>query len=244
MRLSIRKAVVVVVALITPCALIFAQPATQPATTAPAISDAAFVAALEAADGQPVQNHAFEQILQSVSPRFPLVSVSTEAGQPAWQKVTLNRRGKQVDAFRIRVPDGEPRDLFWVFLCNDLRYEWQIIPAAASEGRMGGFRRNWYYKPQDILGDRVPGPSKDLVLQSLDAASFKPGCEYLIWFKFRHAKPMPMYVAITFLPAAADPMSIESSSHIASAMGLSRAGGQIAEIAKDVNPTTRPARKK
>ncbi|MGB7157750.1 MAG: hypothetical protein WBD40_06770 [Tepidisphaeraceae bacterium] len=244
MPFTVRSAVLIV-ALTTPFVRA-ADPATRPAaaaatttSTAPAISDAALTAALDAADRQPLPGPAFDQILQSVSSRFPILTVSTERGQPVWNKVTLNRRGKQVDAFRFRVPQGERRDMLWSFLCNDLRYEWYIIPA--TTGRMTGFRRNWYYKPQDILGDRTPAGSKDLVLQALDAANFKPGDEYLIWFKFRHAKAMPMYIAINLLPAAEDPAAIESSSHIANAVGLSRAGGPIDALAIDLTPSTQPA---
>ena len=213
-------------------------PTTRPATTqaAAVISDAAFEGALDRAMILQQHDRTFEEILQSVAPRFPLVTVSTEAGQCVWNKVTFNRLGKQVDAFRFRMPDGERRDMLWCFLCNDLRYEWYIIPVS---GRMTGFRRNWYYKPETILGARTPKGVKDLVLQSLDAASFEPGGEYLVWIEFRHKKPMPTYLAINLLPASRDPTAIEAPEFIARALGLSPVGDPISAIA--VEPTTQPS---
>lgn len=220
-------------------------PATRPATTQ-AISDAAFEAAIESAMRRQLHDRGFEEILQSVASRFPLVTVSTEPGHSIWNKVTLNRLGKQVDAFRFRTPPGEARDMVWCFLCNDLRYEWYIIPVS---GQMTGFRRNWYYKPEPILGNRVPKGIKDLVLQSLDAASFQPDTEYLVWMEFRHAKPMPTYLAINLLPAAKDPATIEAPDYILRSLGLSSMGPAIDAIAIDQGGSAPqkllpPARKK
>ena len=205
-------------------------PATRPATTQAAISDAAFEEAMDRAMRKQLHDRGFEEIIQSVAPRFPLVTVATEPGQCTWNKVTLNRLGKQVDAFRFRTPKGKARDMLWCFLCNDLRYEWYIIPLS---GQMTGFRRNWYYKPEPILGSRVPKGIKDLVLQSLDAASFQPDTEYLVWMEFRHAKPMPTYLAINFLPAAKDPATIEAPDFILRSLGLSTMGPSIDDIAID-----------
>jgi hypothetical protein len=208
-----------------------AQPPTpRPATTQAAISDAAFEAAIDRAMQKQLHDRGFEEILQSVAPRFPLVSVGTEPGQCVWNKVTLNRLGKQVDAFRFRTPADAPRDMVWCFLCNDLRYEWYIIPLS---GQMTGFRRNFYYKPEPILGTRTPKGIKDLVLQSLDAASFQSDTEYLVWMEFRHAKPMPTYLAIDFLPAAKDPATIEAPDYILRALDLSPMGPSIDAIAID-----------
>ena len=232
-----RPMLVLAIIMLATSAGVAQTPTTRPATRQAVISDAAFEQALDRAMQMQQHDRTFDEILQSVAPRFPLVTVSSEPGQCVWNKVTLNRLGKQVDAFRFRMPAGEPRDLVWCFLCNDLRYEWYILPVS---GRMTGFRRNWYYKPQTILGDRTPKGSKDLALQALDAASFEPGGEYLIWFDFRHKKPMPMYLAINLLPAAQDPATIESPEHITRALGLSPVGDPIAAIAIEP-PSTQPS---
>jgi len=236
MRWSSSAAMVLLTVVLAAPHLRAADPATRPATTqAAVISDAAFEQALDRAMILQQHDRTFEEIIQSVAPRFPLVTVGTEPGQCVWNKVTLNRLGKQVDAFRFRVPAGARRDLLWCFLCNDLRYEWYILPIS---GRMTGFRGNFYYKPEMILGDRTPKGSKDLSLQSLDAANLQPGGEYLIWFDFRGKKPMPMYVALNLLPAAPD-ATIESPEHITRVLGLSPVGDPIAAIA--VEATTQPS---
>src|SRR5688572_18432517 len=216
-----------------------AEPSTRPATTQPVPSDEALDAALEATRNA-VNSPEFDATLRSVASRFPLLSVSTEPGNAIWNKLTLNRRGKWIDAIRFRVPDGAPRDLLWAMISNETRYEWYIF---AVDGQpMTGFSRNWYYKPQDVLGDRTPAGAKDLMFQTLPASCLRPGAEYVIWLKFRHGKPRPTYVAINLLPAAADPASIEAPEHVVRGLGLSRVGDPIAVTAVDLTPTTRPAK--
>src|SRR5687768_16322237 len=215
------------------------DPSTRPAATQPDPSYAAFDAALDATRNA-IAGPEFDAMLRSVASRFPLLSVSTEPGSAIWNKLTLNRRGKWIDAIRFRVPDGEPRDLLWAMISNETRYEWYIF---AVDGQpMTGFSRNWYYKPQDVLGDRTPAGAKDLMFQTLPASCLRPGAEYVIWLKFRHGKPRPTYVAINLLPAAADPASIEAPEHVVRGLGLSRVGDPIAVTAVDLTPTTRPAK--
>jgi hypothetical protein len=225
---------VLLIAVIAPAPTTGAEPTTRPVT------DKELDAALDIASREQLGED-FDGLIQSVASRFPLVTVSTEPGQSVWNRLNLNSRGKKVDGFRFRVPAGEPRDMLWAFISVDLRYEWYILPLS---GKTEGFNRNSYYKPQDVLGDRAPAGSKDLVLQSLPASSLKPGDEYLVWIRLRHAKPRATYVAINLLPAAEDPTTIEAPEHIARSLGLSRAGDPIAVIAVDVAPTTQPATQK
>ena len=217
------------------------EPATGPAgaraTSQPAVSDAALNTALEAAQST-LFGPALDEILRSVASRFSSVTVSTEPGNPVWNKLTLNGPGKRIDAIRFRVPDGEPRDLLWAMISNELRYEWHICTVDGEP--MRGFSRNWYYKPDAILGARTPKGAKDLMLQTLPASSLRPGAEYLIWFKFRHEKPRPTYVALGLL-AAADPATIDAPEQVVRALSLSPYGDPIDAIATDVTPTIRPA---
>jgi hypothetical protein len=215
------------------------DPSTRPATTQRVPTDAELDAALEATRNA-VNSPEFDATLRSVASRFPLLSVSTEPGNAIWNKLTLNRREKWIDAIRFRVPEGEPRDLLWAMISNETRYEWYIF---AVDGQpMKGFSRNWYYKPQDVLGDRTPAGAKDLMFQTLPASSLRPGAEYVIWLKFRHGKPRPTYIAINLLPAAADPASIDAPENVVRALGLSHMGEPIAVTAVDLTPATRPAK--
>ncbi len=216
---------------------IVVEPATRPTEAAAPVPDSALDAALEATRTG-VSGQASDAILRGVAPAFPLVTVSTEPGHAIWNKLALNRRGKWIDAFRFRVPDGEPRDMLWSFISNETRYEWYIF---AVDGQpMKGFARNWYYKPQDILGERIPKGAKDLVLQTLPASCLRPGAEYVIWIKFRHGKPRPTYVAINLVPAVADRATIDAPEHIVRVLGLSRIGDPITTTAIDAMATTRP----
>ena len=215
------------------------EPTTRPTPTQPVPTDETLDAAFEATRNA-LLSPAFEDTLRSVASRFPLLSVSTEPGHTIWNKLSLNHRGKWIDAIRFRVPDGEPRDLLWAMISNETRYEWYIF---AVDGQpMKGFSRNWYYKPQDVLGDRTPAGAKDLMFQTLPASCLRPGAEYVIWLKFRHGKPRPTYIAINLLPAAPDPATIDAPEHVVRAMGLSRVGDPIAVTAVDHGPTTQPVK--
>ncbi len=121
-------------------------------------------------------------------------------------------------------------------MSSENRYEWYIL---AVDGQpMKGFARNWYYPPRTILGERAPAEAKDLVLQTLPASCLRPGAEYLVWIKFHHEKPMPLYIAINLPPAANDPATIDAPDHIVRALGLSGIGDKITGIPVDVAPTT------
>src|SRR5687768_8674038 len=87
-----------------------AQDAVTPPVT---ISDETFDAALTKAAAAEPGSADFLAALQSVAARFSVVEPATQPASGAWRDVALNTRGKKVDAFRFRVPEGEKRDLFW-----------------------------------------------------------------------------------------------------------------------------------
>ena len=207
-------------------------------TTRPAVTDAQLDAALEATRNA-VLSPTFEQTLRSVASRFTSITVSTEPGHAYWNKLSLNGRGHWIDAIRFRVPDGAPRDLLWAMISNETRYEWYIFTVDGEP--MKGFARNWYYTPQDILGQRTPKGAKDLMLQTLPASSLRPGAEYVIWLKFRHGKPRPTYIALSLLPAAEDSAALDAPDHVVRAMGFSPVGDPIDRTAIDLTPpATKP----
>src|SRR5688572_8154805 len=100
----------VAIALATCVGIALAQDA---ATQAGTVSDETFDAALTKAAAAEPGSADFVSALQSVAARFAVVEPATQPASGAWHDLPLNTRGKKVDTFRLRVPDGEKRDLFW-----------------------------------------------------------------------------------------------------------------------------------
>src|SRR5215204_3641225 len=105
MRMKRTPSPVAVLASVIACVAAFAASAADPAA-GPGITDAQFDKALAAAAAE-TQGAAFTTPLQSVAPRFREVPTAPEPGKPLWHKLTLNARGKKLDAIRFRVPEGE-----------------------------------------------------------------------------------------------------------------------------------------
>src|SRR5205823_13236905 len=55
----------------------------------------------------------FRTLLQSIAAGFPEIKVGQTAGQCQWQRITLNRSGRKLDAIRFTTPTDGPRDLVW-----------------------------------------------------------------------------------------------------------------------------------
>ena len=203
-------------------------------TTKPTVSDAQFDEALAAAEKQE-SGPSFTGPLQSVAPRFREVPVSTEPGKGVWHKLTLNTRGKKIDAIRFRVPEGEPRDLVWAFLPPETMVGWYILPTV---GEMKGFQQFWPRSARGTLGKKAPAGVDQVMLQSLGAKHFKPGQEYLMWFRFKDDKPArPLHLAIALLPAAAD-LEDQEEAAVVKGLGLTREGDDLTAVDLDAAATT------
>jgi hypothetical protein len=215
----------------------FAAPAAEPAG-GPQITDAKLDQALTAAAAQ-TQGAAFTAPLQSVAPRFREVPTSPEPGKPLWHKLTLNARGKKLDAVRFRVPDGEARAMAWAFIPPANLGGWYIIPTA---GEMTGFQRFFRPGARQVLGAKAPEGAKQVLLQSLGAAHLKPGAEYLLWFRFRDEKPAPLYLTIA-LPADAKDADEFDEARIVRVLGLTREGTDLGAVDLDAPAAPDGARK-
>ena len=194
----------------------------------PDITDAQFDKALTAAAAQ-TQGAAFTAPLQSVAPRFREVPPGIEPGKPLWHKLTLNARGRKIDAIRFRVPEGDARGMAWAFIPPANLGGWYIIPMA---GEMNGFKKFFRPSAQKILGAKAPQGAKQVLLQSLGAADLKPGGEYLLWFRFRDEQPAPLYVTIALPPGAEDAGAFDEA-RIVTALGLTPEGTDLGAIDLD-----------
>ena len=192
------------------------------------ITDAQFDKALTAAAAE-TQGAAFTKPLQSVAPRFREVPTSPEPGKPVWHKLTLNARGKKLDAIRFRVPEGDARGMVWAFVPPANLGGWYIIPTA---GEMDGFKKFFRPSAQKVLGAKAPAGSKQVLLQSLGAVHLKPGGEYLLWFRFRDEKPAPLYLTIALPPGAKDADGFDEA-RIVKTLGLSSEGTDLGAIDLD-----------
>ena len=198
------------------------------------ITDAQFDAALAAAAAEK-QGPAFTGPLQSVAPRFREVPASPEAGRPLWHKLTLNARGKKLDAVRFRVPEGEARGMAWAFIPPANLSGWYIIP---TSGETTGFQKFFRPSAGKILGAKAPEGAKQVYLQSLGAAHLKPGGEYLLWFRFRDEKPAPLYLTIALPPGAEDADAFDEAK-IVKTLGLTREGSALGAV--DLDAPAKPA---
>ena len=195
------------------------------------ITDAQLDEALTAAAAQ-TQGEAFTKPLQSVAPRFREVPVSAEAGAARWHKVTLNGRGKKLDAVRFRVPAGEARGMVWAFVPPANLGGWYILPTA---GEMQGFKKFFRPSAQKVLGKKAPEGSRQVLLQTLDAANLKPGGEYIVWFRFKDEKPAPVYLAIA-LPAGGEDVEEYDEGAVIKTLGLTAEGTELGEVDLDEAP--------
>jgi hypothetical protein len=185
------------------------------------ITETQFDKALTDAVAETPGSAAFRKPLQSVAARFRQVAASLEQGKAQWHKLTLNARGKQLDAIRFRVPEGQPRGMAWAFIFPANLIEWYIIPVTGEMD--GGFKKFFVADAKEILGAKAPERAEHLVLQSLGAADLKPGGEYLLWFRFVDEKPAPLYITIA-LPSGAEHAAAFNQEEIVKMLGLNALG--------------------
>ena len=209
-------------------AAVTAAAAAEPAA-GKAVIDEQFDKALAAAEAQK-QGPAFTGPLQSVAPRFREVPAAAEPGKPRWHKVTLNSRGKKIDAVRFRVPEGEPRGMAWAFVPPANLAGWYILPASGEMKQ--GFRKFFRPGARQVLGAKAPPGAKQVLLQSLGADHLEPGGEYILWFRFKDEKPAPLHLTIALPPAAEDADKFDEAK-IIKTLGLTREGTDLGAVDLD-----------
>ncbi len=90
--------------------------------------------------------------------------------------------GSEFDGFRFRCPEsvGE-KDFVWYFNAPEAWGNWYIVPV---EGEPTQAFRGWFDGDQLYQDfDRVAEKERLRILQTLDGDYFKPGAEYLMWFR-------------------------------------------------------------
>ena len=143
--------------------------------------------------------------LQARATEFPLVPVATGDEPLVVTTVTLNKSPEvfdtvhAFDAVRFRAPERGGLDLVWAFTAPMAWRHWYILPVEGEAKR--GFEK-W------INGDRAyvgfdGAHDNPVTLQTLAAAYFEPGREYLLWFcqTARTPEPATLKLALRFAPA-------------------------------------------
>ncbi|MBC8009996.1 MAG: hypothetical protein H7067_07855 [Burkholderiales bacterium] len=145
--------------------------------------------------------------LQARAGEFPLVPVATGDEPLVVTTITLNKSperfdtGHAFDAVRFRAPERGGLDLVWAFTAPATWRHWYILPVEGETKR--GFE-NW------INGDRAyvgfdGAQDNPVTLQTLAAAYFEPGREYLLWFCQTTHTPEPATLKLTLRFALARP---------------------------------------
>lgn len=117
---------------------------------------------------------------------FDEVSIPAD-GKPGSLSIRLGEKPVKIkedvfDGFRFRCPElEEGKDFVWYFNAPKDWGNWYILPV---EGKPGQAFKGW------LDGDKLyttfdKGPEKDRlrILQTLDGSYFKPGAEYIMWFR-------------------------------------------------------------
>lgn len=98
--------------------------------------------------------------------------------------------GDPYDGFRFRCPDGiEAKDFVWYFNAPTSWANWYIIPV---KGEAKPAFRDWMDGDKLYLTfDKSADKDRMRILQTLDGSYFKPGEEYIIWFRKAGDKGSP-----------------------------------------------------
>jgi hypothetical protein len=190
------------------CSLPSVLAADSAPTTQPAVSDADFDAALERAVA--LVGPELQRDLVPIASRFQTIDVSTSAGQNQWQFRTLNQRGKGFDAMRFKVPSGAATHFYWAFSISQAAV-WYIEPLKGEHK----FLFKQFFQPNPAHYKLPPGIHQDLILQQIPDR-LEPGCEYVLWFKFDHTKPVTFAGSLVLL----NNDDIDSVESIEAAIGL------------------------
>ncbi len=163
----------------------------------------AFEAFEKSQDGGAEANKAraeFHKILQKAAPALP--EVAPEKGEAKkYTKLTLNKEGKRVGAFRFKTPEGKANwDMIWEFVVPPASFDsWYILP---REGAMAsGFRT--FDRGADYQEKGANLPEKNFrVIQPLTGGVLRPGTEYIIWFTFPKTDAVDFHVRVGLTEAA------------------------------------------
>ncbi len=99
--------------------------------------------------------------------------------------------GEEFDGFRFTCPaDVAGRDYVWYFNAPSSWANWYILPVEEEPGQAF---RDWLdgdkmYQPFDKAGEK----ERHRILQTLKGSYFKPGAEYLMWFRNHGKGPRQM----------------------------------------------------
>ncbi|QJE96723.1 toxin-antitoxin system YwqK family antitoxin [Luteolibacter luteus] len=117
---------------------------------------------------------------------FDEVSIPAD-GKPGNLSVRLGEKPVKIqdevfDGFRFRCPElGEGKDFVWYFNVPKHWGNWYILPV---EGKPGQAFKGWLDGDKLYTGfDKAAEKDRLRILQTLTGEYFKPGAEYIMWFR-------------------------------------------------------------
>lgn len=150
----------------------------------------------------PENRERFTRLVSEVAHTFHEVEINTAYGTNAFQTIVLNKRGKGLDGFRFRVPEGGGHDLVWMMATPYGRqYVWFVQPV---EGTMElppiSYRSDfkWRYQSRAPWGKELK-PFTSFVQGIAKDGLFEPGREYVLWVAIQGTEPMKTYVGVNLL---------------------------------------------
>ncbi|HYE33444.1 MAG TPA: serine/threonine-protein kinase [Methylomirabilota bacterium] len=103
-------------------------------------------------------------------------SNNVNLGEAQIELASAGPDGRFYGAFKLQVPDDEPRDLVFA-LTMDQPAQFQLIPL---EGRLRGLLETFFATSAPVRGITEPW-SHLVLLQGVEARKLEPGKEYLLW---------------------------------------------------------------
>ena len=155
---------------------------------------------LAGSNGQPLPEEVAAAV-RAAAAEFPAIDVAEGHGKATWNRVTLAADGGRFGAVRFRTPKGERVGVRLAFVRpREQAILWSVMPVD-GQARFG--RGAFVELPaENVLNGISPGDGgpHTITLQQWEDNRFRPDAEYLLWFRFRSAGPVPMSVAVTCMP--------------------------------------------
>ena len=126
-------------------------------------------------------------VLAAAKEKFTVVEIPAQDAETVRFRIDLAKDGVNFEdhsfqGFRFTVPEGRDNaDFVWYFNAPQSWGNWYLVPV---EGEVGMAFRDWI-EADRIYRDFDQAAEKDRIriLQSLQADYFKPGAEYILWFR-------------------------------------------------------------
>ena len=159
----------------------------------------------------------FQALQEAIGPvveELPAVTPHTGKQPPKWHRLKVNRDGSQFAVVKFQSPLKKDADLEWAFIAPGMT-NWYIMPL---EGTMKGFKNFTRMQNIRVKGAQLP-ENQTMTFQRLTGGELKPGREYLLWFRYKTAKPADLQLCL-HLSETGTHKNVNKAADIARAIGI------------------------